>query len=97
MTPLDDWSREKTGGMTMADWQLKKLRETITLARNSPFNRGRLPTSLPKRLDDIQKLPLMDAAIFELPQAMAYMPEIEPCRDYSPLHQAKRSFTILGG
>ena len=61
MTPLDDWSREKTGGMTMADWQLKKLRETITLARHSPFNRGRLPTSLPKRLDDIQKLPLMDA------------------------------------
>lgn len=60
MTPLDGWAREKTGGLAMADWQRKKLRETIELARNCPFYRGRLPDSPPDHPGDIRNLPLME-------------------------------------
>lgn len=45
----------------MDAWQLKKLRETLTLARSSSFYRERLPDSLPEHPDDIPKLPFMDA------------------------------------
>lgn len=60
-TPLEQWAGEKIGGYSMPDWQLNNLRETLTLARQSPFYRKRLPAVLPERLDEIQALPLMDA------------------------------------
>ncbi|MGI6404797.1 MAG: DVU_1553 family AMP-dependent CoA ligase [Oscillospiraceae bacterium] len=60
MTPLHQWAQEKTGGLPIEAWQLKKLRDTLTLARNSLFYRERLPGTMPEHIADIRRLPLME-------------------------------------
>ena len=59
ITPLDAWTRRKTGDLQV--WQLERLRDTIQWTQNSPFYRGRLPAKLPECLMDLCGLPLMDS------------------------------------
>ncbi|MDR3355137.1 MAG: hypothetical protein LBO21_08870, partial [Synergistaceae bacterium] len=61
-TPLDAWASAKTAAVSIDEWQLEKLRETIEWARNnSPFYRRRLNGIVIDNLSDISRLPFTDS------------------------------------
>ena len=57
---LNEWTAARLGEMTVAQWQLARLNETLALARtHSAFFSARLPSAPLRSLDELQALPLM--------------------------------------
>lgn len=61
ISPLDGWTRERLGGLSLEEWQLLNLNRTLKQTKSSPYYRERLPESL-NSLEDILELPFMSEA-----------------------------------
>ncbi len=79
ISPLEAWAAERTGG-DLAAWQLRRLNETLALARESRWYRRRLPERV-GALSDLAGLPLMSAEdLREQGSALACVPQREVAR-----------------
>jgi len=59
ISPMEAWIKDKIAGVSIKDWQLNQLNQTLELAQNSPFYRETLPVKELASLDDIQALPFL--------------------------------------